>query len=116
VHHASKEAANGVLLPTRRLHDRGDRCPLGLSKQGEDGPLLCPATGREPAGMFPCLESRFAPRLARANLVFVEVLLCDILGSLSVATASGAVTTEAPQWPTVTLLSPLKSTPFCDEN
>jgi hypothetical protein len=36
--------------------------------------------------------------LARASLVFVGILLCDIRGSFSVATASGAVTTEAPQW------------------
>jgi hypothetical protein len=44
-HHTRKEAADRV-LPTRRLHDGGDRCPLGLSKQGEDGLLLAPATGR----------------------------------------------------------------------
>jgi hypothetical protein len=38
--------ADRVLLPTRRLHDGGDRCPLGLSEQGEDGLLLGPAAGR----------------------------------------------------------------------
>jgi hypothetical protein len=31
-------------------------------------------------------------------LVFVEVLLCGMLRSLSVTTAPSAVTTEAPQW------------------
>jgi hypothetical protein len=45
-HHTREEAADRVLLPTRRLHDGGDRCPLGLFEQGEDGLLLGPATGR----------------------------------------------------------------------
>ena len=39
-YHPRKEAADRVLLPTRRLRDGGDRCPLGLSKQGKDGLLL----------------------------------------------------------------------------
>src|ERR1700730_12269181 len=47
-HHTRKEAADRVLLPTLRLHDGGDRCPLGLTKQGEDGLLLCPAVGSNP--------------------------------------------------------------------
>jgi hypothetical protein len=45
-HHTCKEAADRVLLPIRRLHDGRDRCPLGLSQQGEDGLLLGPAAGR----------------------------------------------------------------------
>jgi hypothetical protein len=49
-HHTRKEAADRVLLPARR-HDGGDRCPLGLSKQGEDGLLLGPWV--EPKGMVP---------------------------------------------------------------
>src|ERR1700730_15838658 len=52
----------------------------------------------EAAGMFPGFAALFAPLLARANLVFVGVLLSDICGSFSVATAPGAVTAEAPQW------------------
>src|SRR6202030_4548132 len=47
-HHTRKEAADRVLLPTRRLHDGGDRCPLPLSEQGKDGLLLCPAAGHVP--------------------------------------------------------------------
>ena len=47
-HHTRKEAADRVLLPARRLHNSGDRCPLGLPKQGEDGLLLGPAAGRNP--------------------------------------------------------------------
>jgi len=86
--------------------------------------------------MVPGFAVLFARLLARANLVFVGILLCDIRGSFSVATAPGAVTTEAPQWrhrqrgvgsrmgltgpylgtATVTLQSPQKSTPLCDEN
>src|ERR1700730_15805457 len=52
----------------------------------------------EAAGMFPGFAALFARLLARANLLFVGVLLSDICESFSVATASGAVTTEAPQW------------------
>jgi hypothetical protein len=85
--------------------------------------------------MFEGFAGLFARLLARANLVFVGILLCDIWGSFSVTTAPGAVTTEAPQWhhrqqgripdgptgpdlgmATVTLQSPQKSTPFCGEN
>ena len=59
--------------------------PLGLSKQGEDGLLLGLAAGRS-CGKIPCFAALFAPLLARANLVFVGVLLSGICGSLSVAT------------------------------
>jgi hypothetical protein len=43
-------------------------------------------------------SKRLFALLARAGLVVVCFLRCDILGTLSVATASGAVTTEAPHW------------------
>jgi hypothetical protein len=42
---------------TRRLHDGGDRCPLGLSEQGKDGLLLGPAAGR---------TRRNGPRICRS--------------------------------------------------
>jgi hypothetical protein len=88
----------------------------------------------EPAGLFSGFEGLFARLLGRANLVFVGVLLCDMLGSFSVATArrhhrSPAVAPlpagQDPGWgpsspylgtATVTLSSPQKSTPFCEEN
>ncbi|MGB8900249.1 MAG: hypothetical protein WCC90_13900 [Methylocella sp.] len=52
----------------------------------------------EPEGMFLGFAGRFARLFARATSVFLGILLCDIRGSFSVATAPGAVTTEAPQW------------------
>src|SRR5438874_2096604 len=45
-HNAGKKAADRMLLPASRFHDRGDRYTLGLSEQGEDGRLLGPAAGR----------------------------------------------------------------------
>ena len=48
--------------------------------------------------MVPGFAGLFARLLARATSVFPGVLPCDILGSFSVATALGAVTTETPQW------------------
>ena len=76
-HDTGKEAADRVLLPAGRLHDGGDRCPLGLSEQGEDRLLFGPAAGRT-EGVFPGFAGFFARLLARANLVLVGVLLCDI--------------------------------------
>ena len=76
----------------------------------------------------------FALLLAPADLVFVKVLMCDMFGSFSVATAPGAVTTKARNGTiasgagsrmrptaslgtaTLTLSLPLKSTPFCADN
>src|SRR5450759_24892 len=52
----------------------------------------------EPDGMFLGFAGLFVRLFARANLVFVRMVLVDICGSFSVATAPGAVTTEAPQW------------------
>src|ERR1700728_3058498 len=52
----------------------------------------------EDEGVFPGLAGPFAPLFGRASLAFLDVLLCDISGTLSVATASGDVTAEAPQW------------------
>jgi hypothetical protein len=54
--------------------------------------------GVEPEGMVPGFAGHFARLLAHDNLVFLGVLPSDILGSFSVATAPGAVTTEARQW------------------
>src|SRR5580704_11442817 len=71
--------------------------PLGcLSKVRTASCLVAPRL--EDVGVFPSFAGRFARLLARAGLALLDVLLCDILGSLSVVTASGAVTTEAPQW------------------
>ena len=69
-HHTRKKAADRVLLPTRRLHDGGDRCALGLSKQGEDGLLFGPAAGRTP-GNVPRLR-----RSVRAALGARKLGLC----------------------------------------
>jgi hypothetical protein len=52
----------------------------------------------EREGIFPGFTGLLVRLLGRGSLVLFGVLLCDILGSLSVATATGAVTTEAPQW------------------
>src|ERR1700720_1029696 len=108
--------------------------PLGCLSRARTASCLVPLRV-ELEGTFPGFAGLFARLLARANLVFVGILPCDICGSFSVATAPGAVTTEAPQWHhrrrgripdganqplsrhgTVTLQSPRKSTPFCDEN
>src|SRR5450631_1239341 len=71
--------------------------PLGCLSRARIASCLVPPRV-EPEGTFPGFAGLFAPLLARANLVFVGVLLCDIRGSFSVATAPGTVTTEAPQW------------------
>src|SRR5438477_75207 len=41
-----------MLLPSCRLHDRGNRCPVGLFEQGEDRLLFGPAAGRSRASLF----------------------------------------------------------------
>src|SRR5882757_7148868 len=70
--------------------------PLGCLSRTRTASCLVPLRV-EPEGMVPGFAGRFVRLLARASLVFVGILLCDIRGSFSVATASGAVTTEAPQ-------------------
>ena len=82
-HYTGEETADRVLL----------RC---LSKVRTASCLVAPRL--EDVGVFPSFAGRFARLLALAGLALLDVLLCDILGSLSVATASDAVTTEAPQW------------------
>src|ERR1700730_13922323 len=74
-HHACKEAADRVLLPTRRLHDGGDRCPLGLFKQGEDGLLLGPAAGRTQGN---------GPRLRRSVRAALGACKLGLCGSFAV--------------------------------
>src|ERR1700730_15835782 len=71
--------------------------PWGCLSRARTASCLVPPRV-EPAGTFSGFEGLFARLLGRANLVFVGGLLCDMLGSLSVATAPGAVTTETPQW------------------
>src|SRR6516164_10668818 len=71
-------------------------------------PLACPSKPRtasclvsprlEDEGVLPGFVGLFVRPLARASLVLLGVLPCDILGSLSGYEASRAVTTEAPQW------------------
>src|SRR6516162_11874404 len=69
--------------------------PLGCPSRLRTASCLVPLRlGDE--GVFPGLADLFARRLARASLVLLRLLLCDILGALSVMTASRAVTTEAP--------------------
>src|SRR4030088_1473450 len=71
--------------------------PLGCLSRARTASCLVPPRV-EPEGMVPGFVGLFARLLARTNLVFVGILPCDILGSFSVATAPGAVTTEAPHW------------------
>src|SRR5450631_1013526 len=71
--------------------------PLGCLSRARIASCLVPPRV-EPEGMFLGFAGLFVRLFARANLVFVRMLLCDIRGSFSVATAPGAVTTEAPQW------------------
>src|ERR1700731_4388600 len=71
--------------------------PLGCLSRARTASCLVPLRV-EPKEMFEGFAGLFARLLARANLVFVGILLCDIRGSFSVTTAPGAVTTEAPQW------------------
>src|SRR6202035_2764971 len=93
----SKEAADRVLLPARRLHDGGDRCPLRLSEQGEDGLLLGPAAGANP---------RECSRLCRPFRAALSARQLGLCGDFAVrhlrilfgCTGTSAVTTEAPQW------------------
>jgi hypothetical protein len=42
---AGLQAADRMLLPTRRLHDGGDRCPLGLSERARTANCLVPPRG-----------------------------------------------------------------------
>jgi hypothetical protein len=71
--------------------------PLGCLSRARTASCLVPLRV-EPKWPLPDFRGLFARFFVRAGLVFLEILLCDILGSLSVATASGAVTTDAPQW------------------
>src|SRR5262249_51981397 len=71
--------------------------PLGCRSRARTASCLVPPPV-EPVGLFGGFACLFALLFARAGLVFVWVLLCDMFGSLSVATAPSAVTTEAPQW------------------
>src|SRR6266545_2041567 len=68
-------------------------CPSRLSTAAC---LVPPRAERE--RVFLPFTGFFARLLGWASLVLLAGLLCDILASLSVATASGAVTTQAPQW------------------
>src|ERR1700735_3210849 len=69
--------------------------PLGCSRRARTASCLVPPR-LEDGTVFLGFAGRFARFLARASVVLVGVLLCDIPGSLSVAMALGAVTTQAP--------------------
>src|SRR6266851_1280003 len=119
-----------MLLPACRLHDGRDRHALGLAQQCDDGILLgVRSAGRNAAGpVAGTLLDR--PLDARSLAIFLRVAGHPEI--LSVATASGAVTTEAPQWPhgrrgripgrpitpakapTVALCLRANASPFCD--
>ena len=76
-HHPRKEAADRVLLPTVAFMMAAIVVPLGcLSRARTASCLVSPRV--EAKGMFPGFAALFAPLLARANLVFVGVLLSDI--------------------------------------
>jgi hypothetical protein len=83
----------------------------------------------EPEGAFARFGCLFARLLVRADLVLLEVLLGDILGSLSVVTAqaprngeeAGGAGSKSGQparigMATLTLRSQGKSSPFCQKN
>jgi hypothetical protein len=76
------QRSRGPSAPASRcLHDGSDRCSFGLSEHGEDSLLLRPAAGRTRGNVRrPC--GLFVGLLARAELVFVGVLLCDMFGIL----------------------------------
>ncbi len=96
-HHTRKEAADRVLLPAGRLHDGGDRCPLGLSKQSEDGLLLGPAAGRT-QGNGRRLRRSVRAALGARNLGLSGGFAMRHLRILFGCDGTSAVTTEAPQW------------------
>jgi hypothetical protein len=124
-----------MLPPASRRHDGGDGCALGLSEQGEDCLLLGSATGRcRGEAMITGFACLFVGLPARVNVIFSEVLRCDILRILSGCdgsapsppkphsggVASGAGSGNQALWPLsrhdpVTLSSPRESTRFCDE-
>jgi hypothetical protein len=134
-HHAGKEAADRMGLPAGRLHDRGDRCSLGLSEQGKYGFLLRPAAGRSRG---PILRGRRPFRAAfgarRSGLCggfavrHIKILLGGngtqrrhhpspaVAPSPAGQDPEGAKTGPSLGTVTVTLSSPQKSTSFCEEN
>jgi len=71
--------------------------PFGCLSRARTASCLVPPRV-EAGGTVLGLTSPFARLLARENSVFLGVLLCDICGSFSVATAPGAVTTATPEW------------------
>jgi len=130
-HHASKEAADRVLLPIRCLHDRGDCCTVRLAKKGENSLLFGPATARS-RRRVPRFPTPFRAAVGALRLCLIGHFAVRHFRIPSVATASGAVTAEAPQWryrqrgrgpngaerplssqATVTLHWRWKSSPFC---
>src|SRR5262245_51062584 len=71
--------------------------PLGCLSSVRTASCLVPLRV-EPEEMFAAFAGFFT-RLARASFILLGALRCDIFGILSVATATGAITTEAPHWP-----------------
>src|SRR5215469_13516364 len=95
-HDAGEETAHRVLLPSGRLHDRSDRCSLGLLEQPKNPLLFGPAASRTRGNLSTLC------RLLRA-LGWRDL---DLPGCAAVRHDSDpfgfdgkrAVTTEAPQW------------------
>ena len=79
-HHAGKEAADRMLLPTGRLHDDGDRHPFGLFEEGEHGLLLGAVAGRTRGAAFSTLVGFSRVWSARPSSCWVR---CDATSSRS---------------------------------
>src|ERR1700758_154699 len=95
--HRCQKTTDRVRLPAGRLHDRGDRCSLGLSEESKNGFLLGPAAGRRRGKAFG-LRRSFRNALGAGMLGLCEGFAMRHWRILLVVTALSAVTTEAPQW------------------
>src|SRR5262245_33362541 len=118
-----------MLPPAGHIHDRGDRCSLGLLEQAEHHLLFSPAAGRTRGNASKLC--RLLRALGRRELRLARCVAVRHLEILSVATAqapsppkphsggiaSGAGSSQGPTGPhcttTLTLRLQPKSSPLC---
>jgi hypothetical protein len=95
-HHTGEKSAHRMLLPSRGFHDGSNRCALGPPQQAKDGLLFGVAAGRAPDALT--LRRSRCANLAACRLRFSAFVALQHFEILSIVTALGAVTAEAPQW------------------